>query len=370
MQDRILVVEDRPGTLGLLTRLLENENFEVLQAQNGEEALNILTEEYPEIVLIDLSLSGIDGFDICATMKRDPLKIHVPIVMCVPEDIRSKSSKKRYQPDILVTRPFSNRDLISQIQAQIKIHRLEDRLMLVNRELQGLRRERQQQATEMEQVYVDTVHCLLAAAEAKDPYIKGHAYKVGAIARMIGEKMGFDSRSLDNLEYASLLHDVGKIGVPMDILSKKGRLAREEMEAIKTHPEISVEIVSPVGFLQRVVPIIRHHHENMNGTGYPLGLSGEQIPLEARVLSVADAYDAMVSDRPYRKPLEHWRAIEIISERAGSQFDAEVAGVFVQLAKGGVLDELYADNESRPKGITGHEDVMLNDRLSLHPSEQ
>ncbi len=361
MQDRILVVEDRPGTLGLLTRLLEKEGFEVLQANNGEEALDILSDEYPDIVLIDLSLSGIDGFDICAVMKRDPLKAHIPIVMCVPEDIRSESGKEKFRPDVFVTRPFSNGDLITQIQARINIHRLEDRLMLVNRELQQLRRERRQQASGLEAAYLDTVHCLLAAAEAKDPYIKGHAHKVGAIARMIGEKMGFDSRSLDNLEYASLLHDVGKIGVPLEILSKKGRLAREEMDVIKTHPEISVEIVSPVGFLKRVVPIIRHHHENINGTGYPLGLSGEQIPMEARVLAIADAYDAMVSDRPYRKSLEHWRAIEIIGERAVSQFDAEVAGVFVQLAKDGLLAEVYPENESRTNGITDHEDIMLND---------
>ncbi len=337
---RILVVEDRPATLGLLTRLLKKEGFDVIQAGNGEQALEILSCDYPDLVLLDISLSGIDGFDICKGIKDDPLKQHIPVLMCVPKE-RSENSDNTARPDVFITRPFANSDLIGQIRAQLKIKTLEDRLNLVNRELQKTRTTQVRQADTLEQVYVDTVHCLLAAAEAKDPYIRGHAFKVATIARMIGERMDFDQRSLANLEYAALLHDVGKIGVPLDILSKKGQLEREEMEIIKQHPEISVEIISPVGFLSRILPIIRHHHENIDGTGYPLGLAGEQICLESRVLSVADAYDAMVSDRPYRPAMENWRALEIITERAGTQFDAEVAGVFVQLAREGFLAPVY-----------------------------
>ena len=271
--------------------------------------------------------------------------------MCVPEDIRGESPRGATRAGrIHLAAVFQPRPDNAYTIA-VEIHRLENRLHLVNRELQQLRREKRRQSASLERAYVDTIHCLLAAAEAKDPYIKGHAHKVGEVARMIGERMGFDSQSLDNLEYASLLHDVGKIGVPLEVLSKKGRLAREEMEAIKTHPEISVEIVSPVGFLERVVPIIRHHHENVNGTGYPLGLSGEQIPLEARVLAVADAYDAMVSDRPYRKPLEHWRAVEIIAERAGDAVRRRGRGGVRATGARGAADGEFTRKTKRARAV-------------------
>lgn len=357
MRERILVVEDRPGTLDLLAALLEKEGFDVVRAQNGEKALKILSSDFPDLILLDVMLSGIHGFDICKLIKSDPLKQQIPVIMCLPKDDSPDGrAQDRLAPEVFITKPFANVDLVSQIKAQLKIKSLEERLMLVNRELQQIRRAHVAQAGALEKAYLDTIHCLLAAAEAKDPYICGHAYKVSAIARMMGERMGFDQKSLANLDYASLLHDVGKIGIPLNILSKKGLLERDEMEIIKKHPEVSAEILAPVGFLERVIPIIRHHHENVDGTGYPDGITGEQIPLESRVLAVADAFDAMVSERPYRPPIEQRRAMEVLRERAGSQFDAEVVGVFLQISKEGLLAPLYPDKGQKERAFPAAHD--------------
>ena len=347
MRKRILVVKDHPDTIGLLTDMLEEEGFDVVRAQNGEQALEILTNDSPDLIFLDITLSGTDGFDLCRQIKSDPLKQHIPVMMSM---LGGRSVERRREddltPDAFISKPFAEGDVVGQIMALLKIKTLEDRLLLVSRELRKTRRKHLKQGEDLEKAYLDTIHCLLAAAEAKDPYTSGHSYKVTEIARMIGKRMGFDSRSMTNLECASLLHDVGKIGVPLTVLNKKGRLAREEMELIKRHPDISVDILSPVTFLERIVPIIRHHHENVDGSGYPIGLVGDQIPLESRILAVADAYDAMVSDRPYRPRLENERALQVISERAGSQFDADIVGVFLQIVGEGLLEAVYGD-ESR-----------------------
>ena len=332
VSERILVVEDHAGTLSLLTTLLQKEGFDVIGAGNGEDALRILKNEFPDLVLLDIILTGMDGFDVCRTLKTDPLYRNVPVIMCTSKDTMPDRLKgAEFGADDYVAKPFNNRDLVKRIRLHLRLKSMEEQLMITAHELQTARKALHEQTRAMERSQLETIHSLLAAVSAKDHHTGEHAQNVADLCKTMASMMGFDKRSLLNLQYASILHDVGKIAVPTSVLAKENRLEKEELEIIRRHPEISAEIIRPVSFLQKVIPIIRHHHENVDGSGYPDGLKGEEIPLESRILAVADAYDAMTSNRPYREAITRERALTLISERAGTQFDADVVNVFVEV---------------------------------------
>lgn len=184
---------------------------------------------------------------------------------------------------------------------------------------------------EMKNSYMDTVRALSMAVEAKDRYTEGHSSRVVEYAEKIGTAMRFTENHLENLKIASLLHDIGKIGIPEAILNKPGRLSDEEYNVIKTHPVIGANIIKDVSNLKNVVNIVKYHHERYDGTGYPEGLKGDAIPIEAAIISVADAYDAMCSDRPYRKAMPKEKAVSILKEEKGRQFNPKVVDVFLKI---------------------------------------
>jgi len=186
----------------------------------------------------------------------------------------------------------------------------------------------------LQETYLGAIGSLVAAIEARDPYTVGHSARVTQYAVAIAESMELPSESVEELRLAGLLHDLGKIGVPDSILNKAGRLSEEEYSAIKMHPALSMRIIEPLPHLGNIIPIIYHHHERYDGNGYMDGKAGEKIPLGARIIAVADSYEAMTSDRPYRKALSREEAMTELSRNAGSQFDPEVVRHFLALLEG------------------------------------
>ena len=182
---------------------------------------------------------------------------------------------------------------------------------------------------EKEELLVGTIKSLVRTLEARDAYTRGHSDRVAAIARIIAREVGYSNERAERLHLTGLLHDIGKIGVPDQVLNKPGRLDDDERDAIQQHPEIGYEILRSIPSLEDVLPGVLHHHECLDGTGYPHGLCGEEIPLDARILSVADAFDAMTSDRPYRSGMQVSRAVGILTEGAGQQWDPEIVAVFL-----------------------------------------
>ncbi len=239
--------------------------------------------------------------------------------MCVPLETHERTLGVIYVDTTTQTDIFSRQDLelLAAIgkQAAIAI----ERAMLMER---------------VQSRFYDTVRTLVASIEAKDVYTVGHSERVTAYAMQIAEEMGFVGEGLEDIQLAGLLHDVGKIGVPEHILNKRGRLTEEELAIIRRHPEIGANIVGNISEAENLTAIIRHHHEKYDGTGYPDGLKGEDIPIAARILSVADAYDAMTSDRPYRKALEEADVLAQFRKYAGSQFDPRVLEAFLDLHTG------------------------------------
>ncbi len=185
--------------------------------------------------------------------------------------------------------------------------------------------------TKMRKVYLDTIRALAAAIDAKDPYTKGHSERVAKMSVTLAQELNLSGRELENIEYTALLHDIGKIGIADSILGKKGSLTSQEFDRIKEHTAMGADIIEPVDFLKNSYWAIYHHHEKYNGKGYPDGLKSEDIPILARVIAVADAYDAMNSDRPYRKKLSKDKILNELKDQSGKQFDPEVVKALISV---------------------------------------
>ena len=185
----------------------------------------------------------------------------------------------------------------------------------------------------LQQAYIDTLGALTTAIDAKDSYTHGHSKRVTEFSVLLGQEIGLEKADLENLKIAAVLHDIGKIGIPETILNKPGRLTDEEFEVIKSHPELGTRILAPVEFLAPIIPTIRHHHERLDGRGYPLGLAGDKIPRSSRIIAIADTYDAMTSDRPYRKAMDLEVACAEIIRCKGTQFDPDLADAFVRMLR-------------------------------------
>jgi putative nucleotidyltransferase with HDIG domain len=193
-------------------------------------------------------------------------------------------------------------------------------------------RQTYQRYTDLRAAYTDAVRSLVAAIEAKDPYTKGHSVRVAEVAVALAHEMGLPADKVERVEVAALLHDLGKIGISPSILSKAGNLTPAEYEEIKRHPDIGAHILGKGAFFEGIAPVVRYHHEKIDGSGYCEGLAGDSIPLEARVLAVADSYDAMTSQRPYRRALTDSEALAELRSNAGTQFDVAVVDAFVRLS--------------------------------------
>jgi len=187
--------------------------------------------------------------------------------------------------------------------------------------------------TKMRKVYLDTIRALAAAIDAKDPYTKGHSERVAQIAVLLAQELDLSDRDIENIEYTALLHDIGKIGIDDRILGKSSKLSNEEFKKIKEHPIVGAKIIEPIDFLKNSYKIIYHHHEKYNGGGYPDGLKEKDIPLCARIIGVADAYDAMGSDRPYRKKLSKEKILKEFTEQSGKQFDPQIVNALMLILK-------------------------------------
>lgn len=216
------------------------------------------------------------------------------------------------------------------------IYRASHTLVSQNESLAKQKHNLQQAYTELDSSYKNTVMALSNAVDARDKYTSGHSQRVAKISLKIGQMVELNEERVKLLELAALFHDIGKIGVPDEILHKPDKLTDSEFEMIKLHPSIGFTILKDIGFLEDALPIILHHHEKYNGHGYPTGLEKDQIPFESRIIAIADTYDAMTSDRPYRKGLTHDDAILEIKRSVGSQFDGKIVDAFLRIDFSGV----------------------------------
>jgi cyclic di-GMP phosphodiesterase len=315
----VVVIEDEPTQRTLLTRVLERDGYEVIAHGDGESGLLAIVERAPDLVLLDLSLPRIDGYEICRRLRLDPMTATLPVIVITAHTaLDDMVAALDAGADDFLAKPVQQVELLARMRSAIRLRR----------SITSLER-----ATQI-------VAALANAVEAKDVGLVHHCRWLAHHAARVGVQVGLRGEELEAVAYGALLHDVGKIGVPEHLLRKEGPLSEEEWLVMRRHPEIGERICSPLQASRVFAPIIRHHHERFNGKGYPDGLRGEQIPLGARIVAVADAYEAMVHGRPYQPAQSHTLAADELLRLRGSQFDPDLVPIF--------LDELERDTAGVP----------------------
>ena len=300
---RVLVVDDISANRRLIEAYLAQLPCKVLSAADGEHALQLIEIEPPDLVLLDVQMPGLDGFEVCRRIKSAPDGHLLPVVMITA----LSTSDDRVQAleagaDDFMSKPIERSELVARARSALRLKALYDTLESAEH----------------------VIFSLAAAVEAKDAYTERHTQRVAFWARRLGERMNLPAEQLDALYRGALVHDIGKIGIPDSVLLKPTDLDPGELAQMRRHPEIGEAIIRPLKSGADLLPVVRHHHENYDGGGYPDGLIAEQIPLAARIVAVCDAYDALVSDRPYRLGRSRQDAISCLNAGAGSQWDPAV----------------------------------------------
>lgn len=332
MPARILIVDDEPAIVDVLSRLLSRDGYIITTARNGAEALASVAQQKPDLILLDVSMPLVDGFTVCQTLKNDVQTALIPITMLTgQDDFEHRKRGMEVGADDFLAKPFEQSMLKARIKSQLRIKRLTDQL----------------EHTE------SVIFMLALAIEEKDSYTEGHLRRLQYYSEQLALALGLEDESVQAVRYGGILHDIGKIGVSEAILTKPDILTPQEREAMQEHPVIGARIVSQMRFANEVAPIVRHHHERWDGRGYPDGISGEAIPIGARIVAITDSYDAMTTDRPYRAALTEEESIQRLHLGAGTQWDAHLVDQFVLLIKRGGLilpPDRYHNNNGRSNG--------------------
>ena len=325
---KVLIVDDCEPSLHGLGELLQQAQYTVLTATNGADAFEIVKRERPDLVLLDVLIPGMSGLDICAELKRNGDTHLTPVVLISGADERETrlAGLESGAADFL-NKPIDPQELRARLRSLMRLKRLTDDL--------------------------ETAESLFLALgriiEARDPCTEGHCERMAAYATALGRRLNVDRPGIDALCRGAFLHDVGKIAIPDRVLLKKGRLTRKEYELMKRHPAIGDDLCSTVRSFESVRPLVRHHHERLDGCGYPDGLAGDQVPLLAQIVSVVDVFDALTTNRPYRQALATSTAYRIMRDDArGGWCREDLVETFIDLHRA-------SETERAERSATSHQ---------------
>ena len=342
----ILCIDDNPEVLKLMKMLLADE-FDLELVTSAEQGLKFLHDKNPDLVLCDVMMPGMDGHAFARAVKADESLKHIPIILVTARTgAEMLNEGLQAGADDYISKPFDSTELKARIRSLLRLRQMESELSLVNR---NLKMRTSDLVDQQRSLFLSTVKSLASAIDAKDEYTRHHSTRVTDFSLKIAAKMGYSEKELGELELAAVLHDVGKIAVPESILNKPGKLTNEEFKLIQEHPVRGEAILSPVIELKEIGRIVRAHHERYDGTGYPDKLKGREIPLGARIMAIADTYDSITSERPYRKAASHRYAVKEIIGCSGTQFDPEVVENFLEIA-GTFVPDKDQDKETSNNG--------------------
>lgn len=325
VKENILIVDDEKVVRRCLCKTLTMNGFTCDEAANADEALASLKTKPADLVILDVMMPGISGRELLPRLKKQYPDTAVVMATAVVEPDTIVHCMKNGAHDY-ITKPFDVDQLLANIQSVLDKRHLELNLKEKSQVLEG---KVEEQAKELQKLFIDAVESLIGALEAKDKYTAGHSRRVTKIALDIASVLGMEGEDVENLRWAALLHDIGKIGIDPSVQNKEGILTPLEYNYILTHCTIGPGIVQPL-VNSKITDAIKHHHDSFDGAGFHQNMKGQDIPLIARILTVADAFDAMTSDRPYRPSMPAAKACAEIERCAGSQFDPLVVEAFLQ----------------------------------------
>ena len=312
----MLVVDDAPVNVALLEHLLSRDGHTVLTAADGLEALSIIERERPEVVLTDVVMPGIDGYELCRAIKSNPTTRLTPVVLVTSLQSRDERLKGiNAGADDFLIKPVNPHEVCARVRSLLRLKRYTDELDSAEAVIMSLAR----------------------TVEARNPYTLGHCQRLSQMGSALGRRLGLGADEVSALTRGGVLHDLGKIGIPDSILLKPAALTVDEFDQMKQHVVIGDRLCSELRCLQVVRPIVRHHHERLDGSGYPDGLRGSAVPLLAQIIGVVDVYDAITTERPYKHALPPSRAFEILaSEVARGWRDPALVKEFVSTCESAV----------------------------------
>jgi putative nucleotidyltransferase with HDIG domain len=333
LEEKILIVDDEEMIRSTLARRLAREEYSCVTAPNGREALNYFCKDDFSLVISDLKMPEMDGMEFLKKVKALNPKMPV-IILTGYAEVDVAVDAVRLGTNDFIMKPVNLDLVLLSVRNALEKKRLEDELETYYQNLERLVKERteklQQAYLTVKKAHLESVKVLIEAIDAKDPYTRGHSDRVRRMSLEIAKLLGFTEGRMENLEYGALLHDIGKIGIKDGVLQKEGPLSSDEYHYIQEHPLIGVKIIEGIEFFNDKIPMIRHHHEHFDGTGYPDGLAGEAIPLEARIIAVADAFDAMFSLRPHRKAMTIEDVLFELKQCENKQFDPLIINIFLR----------------------------------------
>ncbi len=356
-QPRILVVDDEEKNYRLLAAILKNLCCVFETAKNGREAILKTVSFNPDLIFLDIMLPEMDGYDVCKILKKNPDTTSIPVLMVTALDDKvSKLKALEVGANDFLTKPVDSTEVMFRTRNLLRIKEFED---FLKDHASRLESETEKKTAELKaalqnivlsqktlkESYLDTIYRLTVVAEYKDEATVQHIKRVGLCCEHIAKQLGWSDAQVDTIKYASPMHDIGKIGIPSDILLKPASLTPEELALVKTHTTIGGKILhgSHSAYLQMAERIALNHHERWDGSGYPNGLQGENIPIEGRITAFADMYDSLRSLRPYKPPFDYVRSYRIImegNERMGPQhFDPKILEIFKDTHK--AFEKIY-----------------------------
>ncbi|HUR54751.1 MAG TPA: HD domain-containing phosphohydrolase [Gemmataceae bacterium] len=310
----VLVVDDEPAISRLLQRVLESQGHRVIVASDGREALDRVGEQPPDLVVLDVDLPQLNGFEVCRRLKATPATRLLPVLMLTGTSTpNARLTGWDLGADEFLTKPFQPLEVAARVRSLLRQKELVDALDSAEA----------------------VVFALARTIEAKSGYTHGHSGRVTDYALALAGRLGLGAAEADTLRRGAALHDIGKICIPDVILDKPGRLTDAEFDVVKRHPVEGVLMVEPLRSARDILPLIRWHHERLDGKGYPDGLTGDKLPLLPRILAVADVYDALASERPYRAAMPHARCRDVMTENAATGgLDPELVRLFLETMTG------------------------------------
>lgn len=314
----ILVVDDLAANIRVLQSLLVDDGYRVTVASDGEQALAAVAREQPDLVLLDILMPKVDGYEVCRRLKSDPVTRLIPVVLVTGlTDTDSRIRGLEVGADDFMSKPFIVPEMRARVASLVRIKRYTDDLDSAE----------------------SVILSLAMTIEARDRATEGHCQRLAHYAVALGEKLALSAEDLDSLRVGGYLHDIGKVGIPDRVLLKDGRLTPDEYAVMKTHTLIGDRLCAELRLLRRIRPIVRHHHEHLDGTGYPDGLVGDAVPMLAQIMGIVDVFDALTTPRPYKPALSVEQACAVLRHEVTLGWrSSELVEAFIRmLAERGML---------------------------------
>ena len=309
-QETLLIVEDNYVLRDGLRDILTVEGYSVMTSPNGVDALEQMNTVCPDMILSDIAMPEMDGYTFFEKVRSRPDWVTIPFVFITARgDKEDVLNGKDLGADDYLIKPLTREELLTAVRSRLS-------------------RSQELRVVQLQQAYETSLTVLANAIDVRDPYTRGHVERVTAYSEVMALELGWEERLLEQIRFGAILHDIGKIMIQESILFKKGPLTDEEWLEVKEHPGIGAEMIKYIPYLSPAIPIVRHHHERWDGKGYPDGLAGERIPLAARIVAVADGFDAMTTKRPYQDTRSLTQAYQEVLACSGTQYDPDVVAAF------------------------------------------